>query len=83
MFLNLRELLACEGLAKGPASRCNIVREKGASITSGNLEGEALSIEVWVALPVLTPVPWHWLPIGSWAFDGNCVNITSTTNVGD
>ncbi|KAF7806205.1 agamous-like MADS-box protein AGL65 isoform X1 [Senna tora] len=48
---------ACEGLAKGPASRHSIVRHQGAPIACGNLKGQALSIEVGVALPVLTPIP--------------------------
>jgi len=59
----LNELVAIESLAKGPTWRCNIVRDNGASLAGGNLKREALSIEVTVALPVLTPVSGHRLPI--------------------
>lgn len=61
----LNELVAVEGLAKGPTWGCNIIRDHGASIAGGNLKREALSIEVSVALPVLTPVSCQSLPICS------------------
>jgi len=61
----LSELVAIEGLSKGPTWGCNIVRHQVASIAGGNLKREALSIEVGVALPVLTPVSGHSLPICS------------------
>ena len=57
--------MARKGLAEGPASWCNIFRDDGAAVAGGDLEGEALSIEKRVALPILTPVSGHWLPIGS------------------
>ena len=42
-----------------------IVGDNRAAIAGGDFEGEALSIKVSVALPVLAPVPGHGLPAGS------------------
>lgn len=83
LWLYLWELLANESLAKGPASGDNIVGEESASVAGGYLKGEALAVKIWVALPVLAPVPGHGLPIGARAFDGNCVDIPRSPNVGD
>ena len=58
----LYELGTSEGLAKGPATRGNIVRDNRAAVAGGDLEREALSIKVIVILPVLAPVPGHGLP---------------------
>lgn len=51
------ELGASVGLAKGPVGRGNIVRHNGTAITGGDLEGESLTVEIIVALPILPPVP--------------------------
>ena len=59
------ELCSSEGLSKGPASMDTIVGDNRAAIAGGDFEGEALSIKVGVALPVLAPVPGHGLPAGS------------------
>lgn len=71
------------GLAKGPACRGNIVGDYGAAIAGDYSEGEALAIEVGVALPVLAPVPWHRLPGSSWTLDGNSMDIAGAPHVGD
>lgn len=53
----LAELTTAIGLPKGPTSWSNVVGDHGTAVTCGDLEGEALAIEIGVALPVLAPVP--------------------------
>lgn len=77
------ELPPTEGLAKWPASRSHIGRDHGATVAGGDLEGEGLAIDVGVALPILAPVPGHWLPPGPGSFDGHCMHIPGTSNIGD
>lgn len=81
MFLG--ELLAGKDLAKGPVRGDNVVGQDSATVAGGHLKGQALSVEVSVALPVLTPVSGHGHPVGSGTFDGNCLDIAGTSNVGD
>ena len=82
-FLAVAELRSSICLPKGPASRCNIVRDHTVSITSGDYKREALPIKIWVALPVLAPIPWHLLPSSSWTLDCHRMHIAGTSNVGD
>jgi hypothetical protein len=79
----LAELSTSESLAERPVSWGSIEGHNGAAIAGGDLKWEALAVEIWVALPVLAPVSGHCLPASSGPFDGNRMNITSTTNVGD
>ena len=53
------------------------------AIAGGDVEGERLAVEVATALPVLTPVPAHWLPPTSRALDGYRDDIARTAHVGD
>lgn len=53
------KLATFKSLSKLPTSRHDIVADDGASVASGDLEGEPLAIEVGVALPILAPVPCH------------------------
>lgn len=69
------------GLTKRPARRCSIIGHHTAAITSGDLEREALSIKVAVALPVLSPIPWHWLPLSSWTLYIYCMYISGSSNI--
>lgn len=62
LHIDLLELATAEGLAKGPIRRGNVVRNHRTAVTGGDREREALSDEVAVALPVLAPIPGHWLP---------------------
>jgi len=68
-------------LAKGPPSWGSIVGHHCVAITGCDLKGEALAIEIVVALPVLTPVPGHWHPSSSGPFDGHSMHIPSTSYV--
>jgi len=76
-------LLPGKSLAKLPVAGSDIVGSYSFPITGGDLEGEALPIKVTVALPILTPVPGHWLPASLGALDRNSLNVTCSTNVGD
>lgn len=53
------ELGAGEGLAKGPAGRNDIVGNKRTAVASSELEREGLTIQIGVALPVLSPISGH------------------------
>lgn len=59
---SLAELCSDECLSKGPTSGCDIVRDDRLAVTGGNLKRQGLSVEVGIALPILSPVPTHWLP---------------------
>ena len=52
----LAELAAGVGLAEGPAGRSGVEGDDGPAIAGDYSEGEALAVEVGVALPVLAPV---------------------------
>lgn len=45
------------GLPERPVRRGNVVGHNSTAITSGDLKGERLPVEVAVALPILPPVP--------------------------
>jgi len=53
---SLMELSSTESLPELPVGRSHIVRSHTSAIAGGDLEGEALAIEVGVALPILSPV---------------------------
>lgn len=72
-----------KSLAERPASRCDIVGHNGAAVAGSDLEGQALAVEIGVALPVLPPVSRHGLPPCSRTFDGNCMHIAGSTDVDD
>lgn len=57
---NYLELTAFKGLSKLPTSRNDIIVGECGSIAGCDFEGEALAIEVGIALPILPPVSWHW-----------------------
>lgn len=50
------KLTTFKGLSKFPTSRHDIGADECESIASGDFKGEALAIEVGVALPILAPV---------------------------
>lgn len=80
----LSELSSDEGLPERPPIGDNIVAFHGAAIAGGDSEREALAVEVRVALPILPPISGHCFPIISpWAFDGDRLHITRTSNVGN
>ncbi|KAK3011840.1 hypothetical protein RJ639_010834 [Escallonia herrerae] len=76
------ELCPTVGLTETPVARSNIVGDYSAPITCCDLEGQGLTIEVYVALPVLAPVAGHGLPARVRALDGDGQDITSTANIG-
>ena len=75
------ELSPIEGLPKRPVGWSCIVGDYSVAIAGSDLEGEGLTIQVIVALPVLSPVSGHCLPTGFRAFDGYRDHITSSTYI--
>ena len=63
------KLRALEGLSKLPICGYNVVRSDGSTITGRDAEGEGLTIEIRIGLPVLAKIPRHCLPPGFRAFD--------------
>lgn len=79
--LFLAELGAGICLTERPARPRNIVRHEAPAIARGDLERQALPVEVRVALPILAPISGHGLPCGSRSFDVNRVNIARPSHV--
>ncbi|RRT42883.1 hypothetical protein B296_00044776 [Ensete ventricosum] len=77
------KLYSFEGLAELPIGGHDIVAGDGPAVAGGDLEGEALAIEICVALPVLAPVPGHDLPPGPGALDGDRTHVAGARHVGD
>ncbi|RZS19264.1 hypothetical protein BHM03_00051642 [Ensete ventricosum] len=77
------KLYSFEGLAELPIGGHDIVAGDGPAVAGGDLEGEALAIEIRVALPVLAPVPGHDLPPGPGALDGDRTHVAGARHVGD
>lgn len=72
-----------ESLAKLPVAGSGIEGSNSSPIASGDLEGEALPVEVTVALPILAPVAGHCLPACSGALYRNRVDVPCSANVSD
>jgi len=51
------KLTPLEGLTKLPVIWCHVEGCQSSTVTGGELKREALSIEVGVALPILSPIP--------------------------
>jgi hypothetical protein len=77
------ELSPAEGLAEGPAAGRCVVGDDGAAVAGGDAEGQGLSVQERVALPVLAPVARHGLPAGALALDGHRVHVAGAADVGD
>lgn len=77
------ELSPRVGLPKLPPRRCDIIANQRPAIASGHLEGEALAVEVGVALPILAPILRHCLPPNLRTFDRHGVDVAGATNIGD
>lgn len=77
------KLSAGVGLAEGPSGGRDVVGDDGLAVAGGDLEREALPVEIGIALPILAPIPGHRLPGGPGAFDGDGVNVASAGDVSD
>ena len=80
--LALLELPSFKSLSKSPILWHNIVAGNCPAIAGCDSEGEALAIDIWVALPILAPVSWHGLPASPRSFDRHSMNITCTCHIG-
>jgi hypothetical protein len=77
------ELSPAKGLAEGPAAGRGVVGDDGAAVAGGDAEGEGLTVQERVALPVLPPVARHGVPAGALALGGHRVHVAGATNVAD
>jgi len=66
-----------------PIRRSNVEEGNGSPIGGGHLEGQALSVEVRVALPVGSPVPRHGLPPTVRSLDRHRANRSGSAHIGD
>lgn len=76
-------MASLEGLAELPAGRHDIVAGESPSVAGGDLEGEALAVEVCIALPVLPPVLRHGLPPGLRPLHRHRMHVAGPTDIGD
>lgn len=76
-------MASLKGLAELPPGRHDVVAGDGLPIAGGDLEGEALAVEVAIALPILAPVSRHGLPPGLRPFDGHRMHVSGPSNIGD
>ena len=71
------------GPTKLPIGRDEIIGRESATIAKGDLKGEALTVEVVVALPVLAPISRHRLPSSSRPLYRHSVDVASAAHVRD
>lgn len=76
------ELTSGVGDTEGPTRWCDVVGDDVTAVAGGDDEGEALAVEIGIALPVLPPISGHWLPPGPRAFYGHRVNVAGAAHVG-
>jgi hypothetical protein len=80
----LRELLrGRKRLTEPPAGRRDVGEGFGLAVAAGDLERQALAIEVRVGLPVDAPVPGHGHPPGARPLDGRRLDGPAAAHVGD
>lgn len=77
------KLTAFERLPELPISGRHVVASEGSTVTGGDSKGEALAVEIGIALPILAPISWHGYPPGFGPFDRECMDIPCTRDVGD
>lgn len=77
------ELGTLKGLTELPVARNDVVAGDGTAVAGGDLEREALSVQVIVALPVLSPISRHGLPFCIGSFDRHRLDIAGAADVGD
>ncbi|RWW59243.1 hypothetical protein BHE74_00033834 [Ensete ventricosum] len=77
------QLPSLEGLPELPPGGRDVVAGDRPPVAGGHLEGEALPVEVGVALPVLAPVARHGLPPGLGPLDRHRMHVAGPADVGD
>lgn len=77
------KILSGECLSKLPIRGDNVQRSGGAAVTACDSEGEWLTNENHVWLPVLTPVTAHAHPLSLWPFHAHLHYVPCTRDVGD
>lgn len=70
--------------SKLPVSGSDIVGDNSLTIAGGDTERQCLCVQVIAAvLPVLSPVPVHWVPPRVGSLHGDLLHVTSTCYIGD
>jgi len=82
-MINLELYWALESLAKPPICWNNVCKESSLSISSCDLKGQRLAIEISIRLPINPPVSWHCQPACFWAFNGHRLNGSSSSYIGN
>lgn len=77
------KLTAYKGLPELPIRGRYVVASEGFTVTGGDLKGEALPVEIGIALPILAPISRHGYPPSFGPFDCECMDIPCTRDVGD
>lgn len=75
------ELTSLKGLAEAPIGRNGIQRGHGHTVAGPHSEGDCLTNQDSVCLPVLSPVSLHGLPFGVGSHDVDCEHIAFTANI--
>mgnify|MGYP006950760552 FL=1 len=75
-------MLADECLSELPIRGRGFKRDEGLPVARGDLEGEGLTVEIGIALPVLAPIAGHWEPAGAGALDRHRRHISGTAHIG-
>lgn len=83
LFVSLELNWARESLAECPTCWNNILENSGFSVSGGDPEGQRLTIQIRIGLPISTPVSWHGHPSCFWAFDGHRLNRSSPSHIAD
>jgi len=74
--------IGAERLAKSPIGGCYIVCSASLPIDELNFERQTLTIQIFQALPVSTPISCHAFPLVYFGrFDPNSRNLSNSTNV--
>jgi hypothetical protein len=72
-----------ECLSKLPICRSHIVGNERPTIAGSNFEWQTLANQLSIALPFLSPVSRHRLPIGVRTFNRNSVHVARSSNIAD
>lgn len=72
-----------ESLAKSPICWNNTSEKSSYTIGGGDLEGQRLTIQILVGLPIFSPVSCHGHPSSFWAFDIHRFDRSSSSHIGD
>lgn len=77
------EIFAGECLAELPAGGSDVPGGGAAAVAGSHTEGEGLTNQDGIGLPVLTPVARHWHPVGVGTLHAGPNKVASAGHIGD